>query len=221
MSCLSDGNMVLITADSYSLPWSLVFQKHHITHVFLLKYDFDKKLIDVIDSFSSDVIMELEDLNGLIIKECSVVNILKKCNNIDLHIVLKKKYMTILESNIKNGVYNLIKDFADELWKIDSIEKLTKNSDDLLGAILLRRLNYIVNSRYNTKSFFEYLQLSDKFIDDMNEIYIKWESVKNMFIKVLISKRLNLLSKISQELLVIADLEKDLCNRIIDSVRLL
>ena len=49
----------------------------------------------------------------------------------------------------------------------------------------------------------------------MNTIYTNWESVKNLFIKVIISQNLKLIPKIKQELHVIANLENDLCHTII------
>ncbi|WP_225999294.1 hypothetical protein [Paenibacillus sp. BJ-4] len=215
MSCLTDGNIVLVSSDAYNLPWNLAYQKYHVPHSFLVTYDSIKKSINIIDSFSSNNILEVENLKELKINEFRSVQVLGDSQSKNNLILLRNRYLTFLESNIKNEVYNSIRNFSDYLDIINSIEKLTKNADDLSNDLLIRRLSNIANARYNTKCFFEYLQWPNKYIDAMDGIHAKWEFVKNMFIKIILSKRLKLISQIQQELLVIASLENDLCYTII------
>ena len=212
---ITNGDILLIKSDSYYIPWNLAFQKYHIPHSFLLTYDSIKKSINVIDSFSSNSIIELEALENLNIEKSFLMQISKKSQNECMPALLKSRYLTILKSNIINEVYNSIANFSNELDKISSIEQLTENLDDLSNAILIRRLSNIANARYNTKCLFEYLLWPNKFVEAMNVIYTKWESVKNMFIRIILSKRLKSIPQIKQELLALANLENDLCHTIV------
>ena len=157
----------------------------------------------------------MKNLNDINIESVFIVQALGTIRNDDMSCLLKDRYIALLESNITNGVFKSIKNFSNELNNIKSIDNLTKNSNDLSNVLLLRKLSQIANGRYNTKSFFEYLCLSSGYIDAMNTIYTNWESVKNLFIKVIISQNLKLIPKIKQELHVIANLENDLCHTII------
>ncbi|OBZ14199.1 hypothetical protein A8L34_09570 [Bacillus sp. FJAT-27264] len=215
MNYLTDGNIMLINSDAFNLPWNLAYQKHHVSHSFLVMYDSLKKSINIIDSFSSNRILEVDNLKEFKINECRSVQVLGNSQNQNDLILLKNRYLTFLESNINNEVYSSIRNFSDYLEIIDAIDKLTKYPDDLSNALLIRRLSNVANARYNTKCFFEYLQWPNKYISAMDVIHSKWESIKNMFIKIILSKKLKLISQIQQELLVIASLENDLCYTII------
>lgn len=219
MRKLIAGKILLIKSDSYYLPWNLAFQKHHIPHSFLATYDFIKKSIIVIDSFCSNDFIELGNLNELNIEMCLFVQLSEDSPNKNTSILLKNRYIAIIEINKKNDVYRAIENFSNELETIDSIEQLTENLNDLSNALLIRRLSNIANARYNTKCFFEYLQWPIELIETMDGIYTKWESVKNMFLKVLLSHKLKLIPKIRQELFVLSNLENELCYTVIREMR--
>ncbi|MDR1458719.1 MAG: hypothetical protein LBI60_00670 [Bacteroidales bacterium] len=215
MSLLIDGNIILIKSNAYYIPWNLAYQRYHVLHSFLITYDSIKKSINVVDSFSSNNTIELENLENLNIEKSLLVKISRDSQNECTPTLLKSRYLPILKSNIKNKVYNSIANFSNELEKISSIAQLTANPDDLSNAILIRRLSNIANARYNTRCLFEYLQWPNNFVEAMNDIYTKWESVKNMFIKIILSKRLKLIPQIRQELITLSNLENDLCHAII------
>lgn len=215
MSLLFNGNIILIKTNAYHIPWSLAYQRYHVPHSFLITYNLIQKSINVVDSFSSNNIIDLKNLENLYIETSLLVHVLKDEKNNCSPNWLKNNYLWILRSNIKNGVYNAIANFSNGLNRIRSIEQLTENSDDLPNSILIRRLSSIANARYNTKCLFEYLQFETVYIDAMNGIYTKWESIKNMFIKILLSKNIKLISQIKQELIVLANLENNLCYTIV------
>jgi len=119
------------------------------------------------------------------------------------------------KASIKRDIFDLIKEFGDSVKGIDSVDKIMNLENELSESYFLRKLNYITNARFNTKSFFEYLQWPNKYVDLMNDIYREWIIVKNLFIKFILSNELNLIPQISRQLHEIAILEKDLCNTII------
>lgn len=215
MSLLIQGNIILIKSDSYYLPWNLAYKKYHIPHSFVAKYDSIMKLTKVTDSFCSNNIIELENLQDIMMEKCLLVKILENRKNRNTSILLKSRYLAVLENNIKNGVYHAISNFSNQIERIDSIGQLTQNLDDLSHSLFIRRLSNITNARYNTKCFFEYLQWSNNFIEAMDYIYTKWESVKNMFLKIFLSQKLKLTLQVKQELFALSNLENDLCCKII------
>jgi len=216
MNSLRDGKIILLQADAYNLPWNLAFLKYHSHHYFIAKFDFDNNLISVTDSFCSEKKIELPSLDGLNILECRIVQLLGNGQDETTPILLRAGYHIIMESNIHNNIFNSIRHFGDELEKIDSIEKLTKCTDDLTHSIFLRKLKNISDERYNVKCFFEYIQLSNKYVDSMGVIYNKWKTIETMFVKILVSKKLNSITRIREEIYFVAKLENDLCNAIIE-----
>ena len=215
MRKLNKGNIMLITSDAYNLPWNLAFGKYHVQHSFLVLVDSVNHCLKVIDSFCSNDFVVLENLNGIDIIESFLIK-LKKNEKIEyLPDLLEQKYLAILETNIKRDIFDLIKEFGDSVKEIDSVDKIMNLENELSESYFLRKLNYITNARSNTKSFFEYLQWPNKYVDLMNDIYREWTIVKNLFIKFILSNELNLIPQISRQLHEIAILEKDLCNTII------
>jgi hypothetical protein len=212
---LIDGNIVLITSNAYNLPWNSEVPRVSWPHTFTVKYDSVKKIINVTDSFYSDDIVDLENLNEFNIDQCFSVKIAQHIQNEITPVLVRDRYFDILKYNNKNEIYNSIEKFSNWLDVVDSIEKLTNDPSYSSNALLVRKLRTIANGRYNTKCLFEYLRWPDKYINAMSNIHIKWELVKNMFIKIIISKKLELISKIKKELLIIANLERNLCHEIV------
>ena len=212
---LIGNNVLLIKTDSYFVPWNLAYQKYHLPHFYLLIYNNEKKCFTAIDSFCNKDMVDLDDVD---------VNKIEEIFRIDLNYdrllnknteMPREKFLFFLNHNRNKEIYNLIGELGRIFATVDSIEKLTTNLSDISNSVLIRRMSYITHSRINTKSLFEYLNLSKVDIESMNTISEKWESLKNLFIKILISKRLNLLQQVSDELMLLSNIENELCNKII------
>lgn len=215
MSLLTSGKTLLVEADGYYLPWNLAFEKYHIIHDFVIEYNITRKTISVCDSFCSDTIVDLDDIKDINITKGYLVQLIDRKLNLDEYVLLRKNYLSFLKKNRINDVYNSIKLFGEALERIDSVETLTAYTDDLSNSLFVRKINHIVNARYNTQYLFGFFDFSKYHKEIMNDIYMKWEAVKGMFIKTLISKKTNLFSQLSHELFVLSDLECDLCDSII------
>lgn len=212
INSIKSNIVLLIRADSFNVSWSLGYLKYHLPHFYLLMCNEGK--ICVIDSFSCQEILHIEDIPVDDIEQCYYVETyqLTRLHSTEL---LKNGFLTFLKNNLDNGVFDLIKHFGKELTEIDSIDKLTIAQTDIPNAMLIRRLSYITNSRYNTKCFFEYIDYAKYYVDVMQSIYERWETVKNLFIKILISKKISLLEQVGFELIQIINLENNLCKNII------
>ena len=210
---LNKGVCLLISIDSFECPWNLAYQKYHYPHFYILKYS-DTTGFIAIDSFSSSepVKVNIDTLNKS--KEVYKVDFIT-ADIQNIHSNVFYEFSTALKNNNEFGIFELINKFSFELTQINSIYDLASNLTDFSDEHLIRRMRYIANSRYNTNSFFEYLDLTHSYIEAMQCIYEKWEALKNFFIKVLISKNLKFLPQASSELIKILNLEKELCNVIL------
>ncbi len=217
MSFLLKGNVLLIKSDSFDTPWNLAYRKYHLPHFYILSFDKENKVINAIDSFCSQEPIDIIDLNLNSIKQIYLIDSnINNYQNLNKQL-LKKEYIYILKRKREYKVYDLISLLAQELLSVESIQKLTLNPNDIANTILIRRISDIVHSRYNTKEFFNYLSFSPNHINTMSIICEKWESLKNLFIKVILSGKLKMLLRASEELSMISDMEKKLCDKIIET----
>lgn len=212
-SRLNNNKIIYVNSDAFCLPWNLAYRKKHIFHSYLLmRKSFAGDLI-VIDPFCSAEIINISNIEELHILSCyEIYEKENKCLNI---CDLQKEYIEYLENIYKRKFYESIKIFGEKLLEIRAIEELTRDYNDLENNNFLRRIYQILNARYNTKLLFEYLLIKKEYVENMEVICARWERVKNVFIKTIITKKLDLLKKISDEVLTISNLEKQLCEELI------
>lgn len=218
MGFLLKGNVLLIQSDSFDVPWNLAYKKYHLPHFYLILFNQEDKLINVIDSFCCQKPLNLFDLDINSIKQIYLLDCgIEKQRDIINRQLLNDEYICIQRRNREYGIHNLIALFAQDLLSVESIEKLTLNSNDIANAMLIRRISNILSSRYNTKEIYKYLGFSLDYIEAMSIICEKWEVIKNLFIKVLVTGKLKILLVARKELSIISDAEIRLCNKIIET----
>ncbi len=217
-SQIRNNQIYMVNIDSFDCKWNLAYQKYHYSHYFLIEKTVMEDYVNIegIDSFSSLNIQHItvDCLNA--IRKLYCISILE--NNIDMQSYqkqLKQRYLEFISSNIQKGIYNNINIFAHELLEADDINNLSPQMIDITNAYIIRRLSYIANSRYNTILLFKYLCLDKMLVSDMESIYGKWESIKNLFIKMLISKNMKRISQASELIMSIAYDEESLATRLL------
>jgi hypothetical protein len=216
------GEAYIFEIDSYNCPWNLAYQKFHHMHHFLITCDpvnsHEKNLV-VIDSFStSDIIV----FNEEILEHVKSVHLVEIIPCIDSESATKQKlrneFTRFIVSNKEKGVYDLINCFINDLRLVESVDQLTQQATDISSSTMIRRLSYISNAKYNTASLMNYLSIDDGIIARMNALHDEWESIKNYFIKILLSKRVKLLKQASETLLLIVKEENDLAETVMESM---
>ncbi|NMA32102.1 MAG: hypothetical protein GX941_09915 [Candidatus Methanofastidiosa archaeon] len=213
---IESNHILLIMSDSFTIPWNTAYNKYHLPHTYLLSFNKKEKCISVTDSFYCQENMKIHNFAVGSIEQCYSIDIKPEPLSIEKNIeLLREKYLLFLNKNIENRIYDLINDLSSDLATINSIDKLTLYPSDISYATLIRRMIYITGSRYNTISFFKYIGFSEKYVEQMSLIHEKWESLKNLFIKILITKKIQLLELASNELKLLSGLENKLCNNII------
>lgn len=214
--CL-EGAVFAIGIDSFDCHWNLAYHKYHYQHYYLLTINIDKpENFIAIDSFST---LEVIDFDKNILnysKKCYIIEQTQVEVNKDiLRKKIIKEFYEVLLSTEKKELSDSINKFKYELQNIKSIDNLFPITSDASNTFLIIRLSYISNSRYNTKLFFEYINLDNSYIESIQNIYERWEILKNIFIKIFISRNVKLLIQVSSELTNILNLEKKLCEDII------
>ncbi|OGI07987.1 MAG: hypothetical protein A2Y40_06655 [Candidatus Margulisbacteria bacterium GWF2_35_9] len=209
------GKNLIINIDSFDCSWNLAFQKFHYNHYYLLSKNSTTNEIIAIDSYSSPDIIFIDK------------NTLRKTLNtysIDLYSninkslqELKSEFLNICLSNIQKNIFELMREFGNDLLKINSIQDLSPQITDVSNSHIIRRLSYIANSRFNVMSLLSLLNYNHKYILVMGEIHNEWEKLKNLFIKIIISKRTNLTLQAIEKIFYISKIEEKLCSNIISS----
>lgn len=216
------GEVYIFEIDSYDCPWNLAYQKiHHMHHVLITcdpRNSCEKHLV-IIDSLStSDIIVFNEEILAYI----KNVHLIEMVSCADSESVKKQKLRSELKkfivSNKEKGVYDLINCFIDDLQMVESVDQLTQQTSDISSSTLLRRLNNITNAKYNTALLMKYLMIDEEIIARMSSLHDEWESIKNYFIKILLSKRVKLLKQASEKLLLIVKEENDLSRAVMEEL---
>lgn len=212
-----NSQIYLIGADSFNCKWNLAYHKYHYPHYFLMeKTDMrGGENIVVIDSFSSldihhitrDRLNTINTLHRICISENTIDTTLEQKN-------LMHSYLEFISSNVQNRVYDKIKTFAYELLNVNDISELSPQITDIANAFIVRRLSYIVNSRYNSILLLEYLDLNE-ISPYMKSIHEQWETIKNLFIRILISKNTNKIVRASELIMNVAHDENSLATRLL------
>ena len=211
------GIIQLISTDSFYCPWNLAFHKYHYPHYYLLTHSENNDKLIVIDSFSSNNIIWLDKEQLREVKEVyHIEQFPLYSTNISK---LKSEFLHFITISNQRGIFELINEFASDLIQINSIEELSPQIADVSNSYIIRRLSYIANSRFNASKFMKYIGLCENHIIEMKNIYEKWESLKNLFIKILLSKKITLLKQAYENILSISQEEKMLCNNILDNER--
>lgn len=214
-STIQDNHFYIISTDSFDCKWNLAYRKYHYPHYFLVeKVDVTNSIVGI-DSFSSsDLQYPTADYLKTFRKFYRIC--LFETNTERLwHQEFKQKYSELISSHIRIGTFNKMNYFACELLEIDDIHSLSPQIVDISNAYIIRRLSYIANSRYNTMLLFKCLCLDDEIIENMKNIYGEWETVKNHFIKILVSKNVSRISQISEIIKRIACAEENLAAKVL------
>lgn len=214
-----NGKIYLIEIDSYDCDWSPAYKKYHYPHYFILNGDLngekdtDKNNLFIIDSYTTP---------NLINFDSNILNRAKNCFKIDIPYYkniltktdLKDDFFNFVESNLRQGVYDKIESFANDILLCKSLEELTPHILDISNSYIIRRLSYIVNSRKNVLLLMKYLEQSSQILFEFQLLIEKWENLKNYFIKIIISNKIHSLSKASDIIYSIALLEKKIAKNL-------
>jgi hypothetical protein len=213
------GSVFVVKMDSFDCPWNLAFQRYHYTHYYLLisNHAPSPKLV-AIDSFSSLETISIYSDNLLYAKECYMLGYKQGENNeASLKQKMKNDLFQFISTNVENGVFDLIDQFNADLQFIQFIDDLSPQISDISSCFIIRELSYISNSRYNTASLISYLMLDDAWGVKFKFLHEKWESLKNYFIKIIISKKIGMLRQANEFISSIVQAETELAQEILKS----
>lgn len=214
-STIQEDHFYIISTDSFDCQWNLAYQKHHYQHYFLVeKMDVTNSIVGI-DSFSSSSLQYLTADYLKTLRKFYRICFLENKADRFWQQEFKRTYSEFILSQIQIGIFNKMNFFACELLELDDIHSLSPQIIDISNTYIIRRLNYIANSRYNTMLLFKYLCLDDEIIQNMKNIYGEWEAVKNHFIKMLVSKNISRIGQASEIIKSIAYAEENLAAKVL------
>lgn len=206
----SKDRICLIETDSYYCSWNAAYNKYHYPHYYLLlQNSYTDRDFIIIDSFSSLQMIKCDSTTLKNIKKCYSI-IQKNCGFSFPITNIKKKFIDFVAMNTRNNVYEQINMFGSDLMLLESIYDLSPQIVDIPNSHIIRRLSYLSNARYNTALLMNYINLDSSFIERMNLIHRRWESLKNYFIKVLVTKNIQMIPLAKEMINVLATEENDL-----------
>lgn len=195
------NGITLCFTDAYDCYWNKAFQKEHINHYFILEPSLNHCII--IDPFCDIDNLIIE--NKMLPKIQSYVKIYLNKTEID-----KISFKDIIyDLSTRKHIYNGIESFAEDIKNIASIDELVNdNMKNIETSLMIRRLDRIINYRYNSYLYMK--QLGD--IESLLVLnsYNQWNKIRSLFIRLFISKKASLLEHLAQNIKEIAITEKKL-----------
>lgn len=200
-----NSNMIyMVNVDSYDCSWNSAYHRYHYPHYFLIKKDGEGETV-AIDSFST---LNMPIITVDLLEKNKTIYSVSFKNRKRSFEDIKDLYHEIIKANYHNDVFRGIQAFADDLEKIDNIEFLSPQIDDVSNSYIVRRLSYIANSRYNSSLLFRYLNYDICVIKGMEDIFSLWTSIKNLFVKILLSRNSILFNRAYQMIINVAEKEE-------------
>lgn len=206
------NQIYMISTDSYDCNWNLAYHKYHYPHYYLLEKS--ERGAVAVDSFST---LDIQPLNAETLKAIKNFYCISHttANNKNQIIDIQNIYYETINASLDRNIFGGIQNFASDLSTIKDITALSPQISDVSNAYIVRRLSYIANSRYNTSLLFRYLNFDLEFINAIENIFSLWESIKGLFIKILISRNVKNIDKVCQLIVRVADEEMWLASNLL------
>ena len=220
---INSKHPVLISFDSYWMPWDHGYQKQHFFYHWCLVVGYDDQQLFILDPHkylkeSKPVSIEYF-LNGIgpYITFCKSEKLEKKPMNWSR--ILKNSLTNVKCDQTSQSLQSALELFAKEIETGQNLElELKANSKKALAEFpIISKINSIAAYRYGFSNILEsiyYKYYKNKYLlslsNDYKSLYSIWTTVKSLLIKLFITRDYSIKYRISKKIREIADYEKQL-----------
>ncbi len=208
---VASDTVYLVNCDAFDCEWGISHNKYHVDHYFIA-YGMDEKqnIVNVTDSFFSNEIIKI-DIEKLykIQKNIQIISWKPSSKNKTIHELINNVYNTMHQEKNGYNSFDKLVLFAND-FKTANIEN-EFIYEDIYMVPLYKSLFKLEAGRYNFCKILCYYDIKMDIINEINRVIEKWFKIRmNINRLYLAPKNQSLMERISDNLIEISSIEKDI-----------